>query len=178
MTDHESSRNDWPPYSYVPGGPFPHPISDRDGHMFNHRTEAVIPIEPERWYESENYLKGVELFNRGYYWEAHEAWEGLWHAAGRRGEIADLMKALIKLAAAGVKVREAQPNGVIVHAGRAWQLLEDLNRSIGPRYLGLNLSELAAFALTIKEKPPTTQSLKDEAVAVVFVYQLSPEIDR
>ncbi|TGQ49534.1 DUF309 domain-containing protein, partial [Mesorhizobium sp. M1C.F.Ca.ET.210.01.1.1] len=24
---------------------------------------------------------GIDLFNHGYYWEAHEAWEPLWHAA-------------------------------------------------------------------------------------------------
>ena len=54
------------------------------------------------------FRRGVALFNAGYYWEAHEAWEGLWHAYGRRGPTADVLKALIKLAAAGVKVREGQ----------------------------------------------------------------------
>ncbi|WP_394885884.1 DUF309 domain-containing protein (plasmid) [Mesorhizobium sp. AaZ16] len=24
---------------------------------------------------------GIDRFNHGYYWEAHEAWEPLWHAA-------------------------------------------------------------------------------------------------
>ena len=61
----------------------------------------------------------IELFNAGYYWEAHEAWEGLWHAHGRRGATADLIKGLIKLAAAGVKVRERRPRGVITHSRRA-----------------------------------------------------------
>ena len=33
-----------------------------------------------------------QLFNAGYYWEAHEVWEGLWHAYGRRGATADVLK--------------------------------------------------------------------------------------
>ena len=61
---------------------------------------------------SPRFLRGVSLFNAGYYWEVHEVWEGLWHAYGRRGVLADVIKALIKLAAAGVKVREGQEHGV------------------------------------------------------------------
>jgi len=29
------------------------------------------------------WLYAVDLFNGGWYWEAHEAWEGFWHALGR-----------------------------------------------------------------------------------------------
>ena len=52
----------------------------------------------------------ADLLNHGFYWEAHEAWETLWHAAGRKGEIADFLKGLIKLAAAAVKAREGNPS--------------------------------------------------------------------
>ena len=72
----------------------------------------------ESWWKSQ-FLRGVELFNAGYYWEAHEVWEELWHAEGRRGPTADVLKALIKLAAAGVKVREGRENGVRTHCRRA-----------------------------------------------------------
>ena len=65
---------------------------------------------------------GVDLFNHGYYWEAHEVWEGLWHACGRKGTLADFLKGLIRLAAAGVKAREGNPTGVIRHARRAEEL--------------------------------------------------------
>ena len=67
---------------------------------------------------------GVDLFNHGYYWEAHEAWEGVWHACGRRGRLADFLKGLIHLAAAGVKSREGNLNGVVKHAERAKELFE------------------------------------------------------
>ena len=90
-----------PPYSYVPGFT-PHPVSDPRGHMQGRAPEAVEPLDPQRWRENGEYLFAVDLFNHGFYWEAHEAWESLWHAAGRGCPIAVWCKALIKLSAAAV----------------------------------------------------------------------------
>src|SRR6516162_1991742 len=95
----------FPAYSFVPGQ-FPHPISDPEGHSYGIRHDAVASVDPENWSASRDYLFGIDLFNHGYYWEAHETWEGLWHAAGRQGPTGDLLKGLIALAAAGVKVRQ------------------------------------------------------------------------
>ena len=61
------------------------------------------------WSQSHDYLLGCDLFNHGYYWEAHETWEGLWNACGRSGTTADFLKGLIKLAAAGVKAAKDVP---------------------------------------------------------------------
>ena len=36
--------------------------------------------------------------------KSHVAWESLWMACGRKGAVADFLKGLIKLAAAGVNV--------------------------------------------------------------------------
>src|SRR5688500_11645065 len=94
-----------PPYAFVPGRG-PHPVSDPRGHSYNRAPERPAPIDPERWQQSQPYLFGFDLVNRGFYWEAHEVWEGLWHACGRSGPTADLLKGLIQLAAAGVKVRQ------------------------------------------------------------------------
>ena len=95
----------FPPYSYVPGAGWPHPKSHPLGHSYHNIESRPLAIDPARWRESQEYRSGIELFNAGYYWEAHEVWEGLWHAAGRSGDLADFFKALIKLAAAGVKLR-------------------------------------------------------------------------
>ena len=43
------------------------------------------------------FQEGIEHFNARRFWEAHEAWEALWHAAGRHGPTADFLKGLIKL---------------------------------------------------------------------------------
>src|SRR5262249_23073005 len=84
------------------------------------------------------------------YWEAHEVWEGLWQACGRRGVTADFLKGLIRLAAAGVKARAGKPEGVRSHARAAGRLFEHVARKRGeaaPRYLGLSLDELRRHAM-------------------------------
>lgn len=115
----------FPEYAFVPGK-HPHPATDPDGHLYGETPAPVPSIDPANPIESMTFLFGIDLFNAGYYWEAHEAWEQLWVAAGRTGELADFLKGLIKLAAAGVKSREGQRSGVERHARRALQLFQQL----------------------------------------------------
>lgn len=134
-----------PPYSYVPGHA-PHPVSDPQGHMHGEQHEQAEPLVPNAWQSSEEYRFGFDLFNHGFYWEAHEAWEALWHAAGRKGEVADILKGLIKLAAAAVKAREGNPRGVARHATRAIELLAAIQCS---DFCGLEMAEVIAHAQTL-----------------------------
>jgi hypothetical protein len=150
-----------PPYSYVPGHT-PHPVSDPRGHMHGHSAVAPQPLNPDRWQDSAAYRFGVDLFNHGFYWEAHEAWESLWHAAGRRGPVAIWLKALIKLAAAAVKLREGNSLGARRHAQRCKQLLgelrvanspdqawSELEASGGVRYCGVEVHGIDEIAAAI-----------------------------
>jgi uncharacterized protein len=171
MTTDDPSRNR-PPYSYVPGGPYPHPVREPGGHSFGHRSEPAAPIAPHSWRDSPAFLRGVDLFNDGYYWEAHEAWEPLWHALGRTGPSADVIRGLIKLAAAGVKVREGQPHGVATHARRAAELFESAAREVGRRAFGIDLIDLAETARKVAERPPIDTSTA--AVAIVFDFAIEP----
>ena len=159
-----------PPYTYVPGLS-PHPASDPAGHSHGAPPPAAA-LAADKWQECEEYLFGFDLFNAGYYWEAHEAWEGLWHAHGRSGPVADLLKGLIKLAAAGVKVREGQRHGVTVHAGRAAELFAGLVGSGETRLLGLDLASLERAARTIAADPPRRPAGHDPQV--VFELVLMP----
>lgn len=136
-----------PPYAYVPRGPFPHPVRDPGGHRYA-RVESPPPApDPNAWQANQRYLEGIDLFNHGYFWEAHEAWESLWLACGRRGPIADMLKALIHLAAAGVKVRERVPAGVRSHSTRAAELLTLVEQQQGwDHCLGLSLADTRALA--------------------------------
>lgn len=137
-----------PPYSYVPGFT-PHPVSDPRGHMFGQPHAAAPPLAPDKWRQSALYLYAADLFNQGFYWEAHEAWESLWHAAARRGPVATWLKALIKLAAAGVKAREGNSVGVERHARRSLELVDQLRRELpeAPHdYGGLALEDVQAIA--------------------------------
>jgi uncharacterized protein len=164
-----------PPYSYVPGGPWPHPNSSPQGHSFGRVTlKVALPSEasgaiPPR------FLRGAVLFNAGYYWEAHEVWEGLWHAYGRRGVLADVVKALIKLAAAAVKVREGQEHGVRVHARRAADLFASARGAGASRLLGLDLDQWAERCRNVADAPPRDPGPMGCPVTRVFAFQI--EVD-
>jgi hypothetical protein len=126
-----------PPEPYIPGR--------------NQRPElpaapASPPLTQENWPACHSYLFGFDLFNHGYCWEAHEVWEGLWRGCGRQGAVADFLKGLIKLAAAGVKRAQAQPAGVQSHARRARELFDNLAQSGIEQLLGFRPAELARLA--------------------------------
>lgn len=53
----------------------------------------------------DDFRHGVDLFNHGFPWEAHEAWEPLWFAAPRERPERALLQGLIHAAAAVVKAR-------------------------------------------------------------------------
>lgn len=169
----------WPPWTYVPGRR-PHPISAPGGHMHGAEIAAPPPPDPAAPRESRAYLRAIDLFNHGYYWEAHEEWEGLWHACGRRGGLADFLKSLIKLAAAGVKAREGNAAGTRRHATRAAELLTTtLNRagSTESTCLGLPIAELQQFALAVSRgEQVQLEDLSadtDRGVRVVFDFPLT-----
>lgn len=166
-----------PPYAYVPKGPWPHPTSSPQGHSFGRAHPAELPIVSDAWDRSAAYRRGVTLFNAGYYWEAHEAWEGLWHAHGRHGTTADILRGLIKLAAAGVKVRERQPGGVVTHARSAAGLFRSAHALTGRNQLGLDLDDLAVTAQQIADDPPTDPGLPGDRVVRVFAFQIDPRPD-
>lgn len=95
------SRQPFPPYRYVPGRS-PHPTRDPQGHSF---LLSVSPraLSPETWRTCEQYLYAIDLFNHGYWWEAHEALEPFWRAAGRDSEAGRFLQGVIQLAAALLK---------------------------------------------------------------------------
>lgn len=106
---------DFPAYAYLPGRQ-PHPARDPGGHSYGIEAPAVAVEEA---LGSEEFRWGIDLFNHSYYWEAHEAWEGLWHAAKGNTGNRLFFKGLILLAAAGVKIRENKRPAAARHAGRA-----------------------------------------------------------
>jgi hypothetical protein len=168
----------FPPYSYVPGGPWPHPVRSPAGHSHGRTARAWRPATPNLGAVPASFLRGAELFDAGYYWEAHEVWEGLWHAEGRRGATADALKGLIKLAAAGIKVREGRESGVRTHARRAAECFAAARRQGGANPLGLDLDQWIERARAIAENPPTDPGSRDAAVTRVFEFQVGDGANR
>jgi predicted metal-dependent hydrolase len=150
------SKRPLPPYAFIPGRN-PHP-EKKGGHMEGHQVE-VAPLIPTAPFSNEDYLYGVDLFNHGFYWESHVWWEALWNEAARKGELADFLKGLIKLAAGGVKINLSQEEVSVGHLDRAEELLAPIARK-HPIYCGLNLSELLQSCADLREKSRPFSELK------------------
>lgn len=145
----------FPPYAFVPGR-HPHPVTDANGHSFGKAHSTPQPLDAELPRTSHEFLYAIDLFNAGYYWEAHEAWEGLWNAAGRSGTQGNFLKGLIKLAAAGVKARVGQSNGVLRHGQRAVELFQSVKSEITSQdlaYAGLSIDKLITDAEKLVADP-------------------------
>lgn len=137
------SRRALPPYRYVPGVR-PHPNRDPAGHSYapTLRLNRHAPWSPGDWRKLDDWLHGIDLFNAFYFWEAHEAWEGLWAAAARESAAWLLLQGLIQIAAALLKTHM----GVIAGARTLSQEgLDKLRRAaeVDPILLGLDLCDVA-----------------------------------
>lgn len=73
----------------------------------------------EDWRDLDEWLWAVDLFNREYWWESHEALESLWHAAGRTTAPARFVQSLVHLAAACLNRRRGHPGAAQRQAARA-----------------------------------------------------------
>jgi hypothetical protein len=140
MPPRYAPANPLPPYSYVPGHDLPHPVNDSSGHSHSAQAQgtpkpppvlAHLPPDPASRRQTiaatlaanPLWLYALDLFNGGWYWEAHESWEGFWNTLGRTTPEARFVQGLIHLAAAAVKIREGKPNGVARHTQRSRELL-------------------------------------------------------
>ena len=83
--------------------------------------------------------RGLELFNRGHYWEAHEAWEAAW-TPDRHGPDRDLYKGLIQVAAGCLHYGRANRRGAV----NKWRSGARLLRVYVPSRYGLDLARLVA----------------------------------
>ncbi len=95
--------------------------------------------------------RGVDLFNRGAYWEAHEAWEELWLRA--EPELRLFVQGLIQLAAAWHHLRRGNSRGAqrLFRAG-----LEKL-RPYPLLFAGIDVSGAVAAAEDVLAERPWTQ---------------------
>lgn len=126
--------------------------------MENHevKVHALNPKDPR---SNEDYLYGLDLFNHGYFWESHVWWEALWNEAGRKGELADFLKGLIKLAAGGVKINLSQEEVSIGHIDRALELLSPLAQRYDS-FAGIELEKLIGECQLLKEGKQSFKEFK------------------
>src|SRR5262245_1128950 len=77
---HHGPDEEFPPYRHVPGMT-PHPERHEEGHSHGRKPAPRVALTPENWSKHAAYLRGIDLYHQGYFWEAHEAWEGPWKEA-------------------------------------------------------------------------------------------------
>jgi hypothetical protein len=133
------STREFPPYRHIPGST-PHPTRDPDGHSFGDTAGRLPDLNHADWRGCESFLYGIDLFNAGYWWEAHEVLEGLWHAAGIGTPAAHVLQAIIQCAAAHLKTATGRTTG-------ARRLFEQAHKHVlwrKDRQLGLDLVGMLA----------------------------------
>ncbi len=147
-------------------------MRDPAGHSYH---IGPMPVAAQASLVSDAFVWGQDLFNHGYYWEAHEAWEALWQVAGRGSSERAFLKALILLSAAGVKIRENKYSAAGRHAGRAAMLLRHLMKVPHvsfARALGMAPDTLADLAEVATRMPAVSRPVAPGLPEPVFDFVL------
>jgi predicted metal-dependent hydrolase len=99
------------------------------------------------------YLTGIELFNRGEFFDAHEVWEDLWHECGSADR--RFYQALIQAAVAAYHWSRGNAAGAkrLYHSGRKYM------EPYRPAHLGLHIDDFwnalaAHLAGALGSSPP------------------------
>jgi hypothetical protein len=143
-TDADDEAVTLPRYTRTPlparpwlGGPGRHP-SEEPG--------RVAPSAPEvPWGElahTELFRLGVDLFNHGFYWEAHEAWRPLWSECPSGSALRAGLGGLIRMAAARLKLEMKCGSGARKLGREAIALLDEARAGRAP--IPIDLGPLVA----------------------------------
>ncbi len=138
----------FPPYAFLPGRD-PHPTRNPEGHSYTEHEEPRVPYyECEEWRANEGFLFGVDLYNHGYLWEAHEAWEGVWIVSKHDELQRETLQGLIQCSAAALKLRLEESRGFAKLSSAGLGRLEFVCGQAEMPYLGI---ELRAFVESYRE---------------------------
>ena len=91
-------------------------------------TDGSAPAEVSwtpnlRWQDDVRYLYAADLFDHRFMWEAHEAWEALWHFADDDSAERALLQGLICCAAASLKHHMGSPSAAAKLLTRATEVI-------------------------------------------------------
>ena len=164
MSPMRYSEREFPAYRHRPGVT-PHPERDPNGHDYGKVRAPQVELTGENWSTHAGYLFGIDLFNAGYYWEAHVEWEELWQAASDRTDRL-FLQGLVQLAAAMVKLHAGSPVGVGKLSRRAAEKFERVFGESASRF-GIEKSVLAATCLRLQHGDSERQA-DDEAPQLIL----------
>lgn len=132
----------FPSYRHLPGET-PHPHRHPQGHRFRDPFEGAVP-ENAGWRRDKAYLLGIDLYNHGFWWEAHEQWEPKWQRAGPGTAEGLFLQGLIQLAAAAIKQHQGNERGFRLLSGNGLEKLEEVAGRRGTCFMGLDVEAFAA----------------------------------
>ena len=108
---------------------------------------------PDMTDEPKFFHKGIELFNCGEWYEAHEMWEDIWRIAN--GPRKRFYQGLIQCAVIIEHVRRGNPRGV----RSVWETARTKFTALGDVYMGINirrlLTDLEKMIRPVLDLPPT-----------------------
>lgn len=129
------------------------------GHSYGQdkpRPSAACSELPESWATCSEYLLGVDLFNRAYLWEAHEAWEVAWKAVGSETLCGRFLQSLIQVSASLLRRHLQTPDGarhLMAKAAARFDEVEGWMHQVETReYMGVNLSQWRHLAQEYLER--------------------------
>jgi len=91
-----------------------------------------------------NFEKGIELFNKGMFFEAHEEWEELWHSTDESPE-KHFIQGMIMVAAAMHHYKKKEYKGTEKLLGKAIKILEENKNAKVPVDKEAFLRDTASF---------------------------------
>lgn len=151
------TKQSFPKYRYVPKV-HPHPEIHPKGHSYGKEAKPEKFIPPEKWKQNDSYLYGVDLFNHGFWWEAHEAWERVWMTTKKKDEHGQFLQGLIQCSAALLKLFSGSQNGFEKLYGEGKKRLEFCLEKLPNhqrQFMGLKLTEwlgrMENFSQTLQE---------------------------
>jgi uncharacterized protein len=94
---------DFPSYRFIPGLN-PHPTARTDGHSYGKKEEKPAYLSSDQWRDNGLYLFGIDLYHQSFFWEAHEAWEAIWHLTQKQDPEGQYLQGLIQNSASQLKL--------------------------------------------------------------------------
>ncbi|MCP5468226.1 MAG: DUF309 domain-containing protein [Deltaproteobacteria bacterium] len=157
----------FPAYRYIPTQT-PHPVIDPKGHSFGKEEEKVDYIVPEEWKKNSLYLYGIDLFNFGFWWEAHEAWETLWLKTKKFNLEGQFLQGLIQMSAALLKLYQGNTKSFFKlfeeSSKRLHFCITELNKTNTEKFMGISLKKWLSEITYFKENIRLKQFISRDAI--------------
>jgi len=102
----------FPSNRYIPGQGM-HPRKSPYGSHIPELPTSSIKFGAKTWRDSFRYLYAIDLFNYGYWWEAHEVLEDLWIVTGKETLTGRFIQGLIQICAALLKETQSIHSGAL-----------------------------------------------------------------